>query len=126
MIARPHSIVQRLEFQYTPVHGNWLNMAEIEIGNFERGCRSQPLEEFVDLCQCWAPWNGRSVVFLEDNAAGTGQKQKSSPCFTHKAGIQGQVGQESNRRPAVLEVAALCSAALDLIPLFGGFIRRCS
>jgi hypothetical protein len=85
-------------------------MAEIEIGNFERGCRSQPLEEFVDLRQCWAPCNGCSVVFLADNAAGTGQKQKSSSCFTHKAGIQGQVGQESHRQPAVVEPAAVRSA----------------
>ena len=36
-----------------------------------------------------------------------GQEQKSGSCITHKAGIQGQVGQESNLQPAVLETAAL-------------------
>jgi hypothetical protein len=51
MIARPHSVVQHLEFHYTLVHRNWLNMAEIEIGIFERGCLSQPLEGLVDLRQ---------------------------------------------------------------------------
>src|SRR5258708_3328740 len=46
-----HRIRRRLEFPYTPVHGSWLNMAEIEIGIFERGCLSQPLEGLVDLRQ---------------------------------------------------------------------------
>jgi hypothetical protein len=31
-------------------------MAEIEIGNFERGCLSQPLERLVDLRQRTAAW----------------------------------------------------------------------
>ena len=56
MIARPHSGVQHLEFHYTPVHSNWLNMAEIEIGIFERACLSQPLEGLIDLRQRTAAW----------------------------------------------------------------------
>jgi hypothetical protein len=51
-----HRIRQRLAFQYTPVHGSWLNMAEIEIGIFERGCLSHPLEGLVDLRQRAAAW----------------------------------------------------------------------
>lgn len=31
-------ICQRLEFHYTPKHASWLNMAEIEIGIFQRSC----------------------------------------------------------------------------------------
>ena len=31
-------IAQRLEFHYTPKHGSWLNMAEIEISIFSRNC----------------------------------------------------------------------------------------
>ena len=31
-------IAQRLEFHYTPVHGSWLNMAEIELSVFSRAC----------------------------------------------------------------------------------------
>lgn len=31
-------LAQRFEVHYTPTHGSWLNMAEIEIGIFERGC----------------------------------------------------------------------------------------
>ena len=51
-----HRIRQRLVFHYTPVHGSWLNMAEIEIGIFERGCLSRPLEGLVDLRQRAAAW----------------------------------------------------------------------
>jgi DDE superfamily endonuclease len=31
-------LAQRFELHYTPAHGSWLNMAEIEIGIFERAC----------------------------------------------------------------------------------------
>jgi hypothetical protein len=33
-----YRLSQRFELHYTPNHGSWLNMAEIEIGIFERGC----------------------------------------------------------------------------------------
>ena len=36
--AEAHRLVARFEIHYTPTHGSWLNMAEIEIGIFERGC----------------------------------------------------------------------------------------
>lgn len=31
-------LTERFELHYTPMHASWLNMAEIEIGIFERGC----------------------------------------------------------------------------------------
>jgi hypothetical protein len=31
-------LTERFEMHYTPSHASWLNMAEIEIGLFERGC----------------------------------------------------------------------------------------
>lgn len=31
-------LTERFEVHYTPAHASWLNMAEIEIGIFERGC----------------------------------------------------------------------------------------
>lgn len=34
-------ILRRVEFHFTPKHGSWLNMAEIEIGIFQRGCLSR-------------------------------------------------------------------------------------
>ena len=36
-------IAQRLEFHYTPKHGSWLNMAEIEFSVLSRCCLRQRL-----------------------------------------------------------------------------------
>jgi DDE superfamily endonuclease len=36
--AEARRLAQRFELHFTPTHGSWLNMAEIEIGLFERGC----------------------------------------------------------------------------------------
>ncbi len=38
--ALARRILQRLEFHYTPKHGSWLNMAEIEIAILERNALS--------------------------------------------------------------------------------------
>ena len=43
------AILERLEFHYTPKHGSWLNMAEIEISVFERGCLSRPVGDLPTL-----------------------------------------------------------------------------
>lgn len=45
------AILRRLEFHYTPKHGSWLNMAEIEISVFERGCLSRPVGDLPTLRQ---------------------------------------------------------------------------
>jgi hypothetical protein len=39
-------LAQRFEVHYTPTHGSWLNMAEIEIGIFERGCLGHRVPSF--------------------------------------------------------------------------------
>jgi hypothetical protein len=36
--AEAHRLRQRLEFHYTPKHGSWLNMAEIELSVLARQC----------------------------------------------------------------------------------------
>lgn len=42
-------IAKRLEFHYTPKHGSWLNMAEIEIGIFDRLCWDRRLADKLQL-----------------------------------------------------------------------------
>ncbi|GCE29191.1 hypothetical protein KDA_46750 [Dictyobacter alpinus] len=37
-------ILRRIEFHSTPKHGSWLNMAEIEISIFQRGCLSRRVD----------------------------------------------------------------------------------
>jgi DDE superfamily endonuclease len=48
---RVQAILHRLEFHYTPKHASWLNMAEIEISVFERGCLSRPVGDRASLTQ---------------------------------------------------------------------------
>jgi hypothetical protein len=43
------AIAARVEWHHTPKHGSWLNMAEIEISVFERGCLSRPVGDAVAL-----------------------------------------------------------------------------
>jgi hypothetical protein len=47
--AEARRILQRLEFHYTPKHGSWLNMAEIEIAILERNALSRRLESEAAL-----------------------------------------------------------------------------
>jgi DDE superfamily endonuclease len=47
--AEARRILQRVEFHYTPKHGSWLNMAEIEISIFARGCLSRRVESMSAL-----------------------------------------------------------------------------
>ena len=42
---RARAIASRFEVHYTPKHGSWLDMAEIEISVFERGCLSRPVPD---------------------------------------------------------------------------------
>ena len=43
--AEARRIAQRLEVHYTPKHGSWLNMAEIEIGVMARQCLDRRIPE---------------------------------------------------------------------------------
>ena len=38
-------VIQRLEFHYTPKHGSWLNMAEIEFSVFRNQCLNRRIED---------------------------------------------------------------------------------
>ena len=64
--AEARRIAKRLEFHYTPKHGSWLNMAEIEFSVLSRACLKQRLPDEEAL--------GREVQALvrERNAAQTG------------------------------------------------------
>ena len=44
-------IAKRLEFHYTPKHGSWLNIAEIEFSVFSRSCLRQRLPDGESLCR---------------------------------------------------------------------------
>ena len=42
-------MIQRLEFHYTPKHGSWLNMAEIEFSVFSNQCLNRRIEDEASL-----------------------------------------------------------------------------
>jgi hypothetical protein len=42
-------LAQRFELHFTPTHGSWLDMAEIEIGIFERGCLGKRVASLAEL-----------------------------------------------------------------------------
>ena len=49
--AEAGRIARRLEFQYTPKHGSWLNMEEIEFSVLSRSCLRQRLTDESALCR---------------------------------------------------------------------------
>ena len=50
-------ILRKLEFHYTPKHGSWLNMAEIEISVLSRQCLQQRLPSLDALSDTVTAWN---------------------------------------------------------------------
>jgi hypothetical protein len=61
-----HRIAAKLEWHYTPKHGSWLNMAEIELSILARQCLDQRLADKAALKGEVAVWQARR------NRAGTG------------------------------------------------------
>ncbi len=49
-------IAKKLEFHYTPKHGSWLNMAEIELSVLTRGCLSRRIADQETLKQEIQAW----------------------------------------------------------------------
>jgi hypothetical protein len=49
-------LLEKLEFHYTPKHGSWLNMAEIEFSVLARQCLDRRIPDEETLCQEVAAW----------------------------------------------------------------------
>ncbi|MGB2824282.1 MAG: IS630 family transposase, partial [Phycisphaerae bacterium] len=47
--AEAKRLAERFECHYTPKHGSWLDMAEIELGILGRQCLSRRIDNVVDL-----------------------------------------------------------------------------
>ena len=57
--AEAKRIADKLEIHYTPKHGNWLNMAEIEMSVLSRQCLSGRIEN-VERLECEvSAWQSR-------------------------------------------------------------------
>lgn len=54
--AVARALIDRLEIHYTPKHGSWLNMAEIELSVLSRQCLDRRLPDADTLTQEIATW----------------------------------------------------------------------
>ena len=54
-----HRILKRLEFCYTPKHGSWLNMAEIELSLLSRRCLARRIPDIDTLRSEVDAWEKR-------------------------------------------------------------------
>ncbi len=52
-------IVKKLEFHYTPKHGSWLNMAEIELSVLQRQCLARRIPDEATLKREIAAWEAQ-------------------------------------------------------------------
>jgi len=57
--AEAKRILDRLEFHWTPKHGSWLNMAEIEFSVLNRQCLNRCIPDKATLAQEAAAWSTR-------------------------------------------------------------------
>ncbi len=61
-------IAERLEIHYTPKHGSWLNMAEIEIGVLARQCLDRRIPDQETLCRevdAWQDQRNRDMARVD-------------------------------------------------------------
>jgi len=56
--AEARRILERLEFHYTPKHGSWLNMVEIELGILSEQCLDRRIPDEGTLRREIAAWVG--------------------------------------------------------------------
>ncbi len=54
--AEARRLAEKLEIHYTPKHGSWLNMAEIELSILSRQCMSDYFESIDQLAAAIAEW----------------------------------------------------------------------
>jgi hypothetical protein len=54
--ARARAIAAKLEWHYTPKHGNWLNMAEIELAALAKQCLARRISSLRQLTWQVAAW----------------------------------------------------------------------
>jgi hypothetical protein len=55
--ARARAIAERLEWHYTPKHGSWLNMAEIELAALAKQCLGRRIGSLEELREEVAAWH---------------------------------------------------------------------
>ena len=60
--AEARRLLDRLEFPYTPKHGRWLNMAEIELSALSRQCLADRIDQMSIMQTRVANWEARNKL----------------------------------------------------------------
>ena len=61
-------IMNRLDFCYTPKHGSWLNMAEIELSVLSRQCLNRRIPDLTTLKEevaCWCDERNKKETWID-------------------------------------------------------------
>jgi hypothetical protein len=61
-------IAEKIEWHYTPEHGSWLNMAELELSAMQRQCLNRRFPDLLTLeqeCQAWATARNQDQVKIK-------------------------------------------------------------
>ncbi len=61
-------IAEKIEWHYTPEHGSWLNMAELEISAMQRQCLNRRFADVATLaeeCQAWTATRNQDHVKIK-------------------------------------------------------------
>jgi hypothetical protein len=61
-------LAERLEIHYTPLHGSWLNMAELELSVLSRQCldrRFNSLQKFADEILAWQTQRNDAIATIQ-------------------------------------------------------------
>ena len=56
---RARRLLDKIEFVYTPKHGSWLNIAEIELSVLSRQCTNKRIASQADLIEATSRWESR-------------------------------------------------------------------
>lgn len=60
--AEAARIKSRFEFHFTPKHGSWMNIAEIELSSLARGCLARRIPDFATLAAELKAWQTRRTI----------------------------------------------------------------
>ena len=66
--AEARRIADKIEWHYTPEHGSWLNMAELELSAMQRQCLNRRFADLTTLekeCQAWAKTRNQNQVTIK-------------------------------------------------------------
>lgn len=82
--AEAQRLLQKLEIHYTPVHGSWLNMAEIELSALARQCLSRRIgtqEELEQEVHAWQQHRTEEAITVNWRFTTTDARIKLKPLY---------------------------------------------